>query len=228
MKNIIYPLLFLFILTSCDEPKYTFDNTFINDIGQRLNNSDSLPVSGVLYMFDEIDSLNIEITLKDGYQVYFKSFYQNGQLESRAKTKNSIPIGLVESFYKNGQENTSVNYNLNGQKDGLSTNYFENGNINFVETYKNGKLNGIEKRYNGNGYLQYIATNLDGKLNGPYKEYFENGNIKEEGSYSVFENRYGIWKDYFINGKLKNRLLYKNGILVMCVDIDGYEIECVE
>ena len=59
-------------------------------------------------------------------------------------------------------------------------------------------------------------------------EYFQNGNIKEEGSYSVFENRDGIWKDYFINGKLKNRLLYKNGKLVMCVDIDGYEIECVE
>ena len=110
----------------------------------------------------------------------------------------------------------------------MSTNYFENGNLYFVETYKDGKLNGIEKRYNDTGYLRYIWTNVDGKLNGPYKEYFENGNIKEEGSYSVFENRDGIWKDNFINGKLKNRLLYKNGILIMCVDIDGDGIEWVE
>ena len=109
MKNIICPLLFLFILTSCEEPKYTFDNIFINDIGQTLNNSDSLPVSGVLYFFDEIDSLNIESTLKEGYQVYLKSFHQNGELESRVKTKNYIPRSIL-GFVDRHREHSTLRF----------------------------------------------------------------------------------------------------------------------
>ena len=57
-----------------------------------------------------------------------ESFYENGQLLSRAHFKDGKLEGLREDFYENGQLKIRGNFK-DGKEDGLGERFYENGQL---------------------------------------------------------------------------------------------------
>ena len=93
------------------------------------------------------------------------SYHENGQKKNMGTYKKGLKDGLSEEFFSNGQLLSSVNYFMGG-KEGVEKKYDENGNIRFVKNYKNNLLNGLKETYFENGQLEL-------------KENYENGELKE-------------------------------------------------
>ena len=74
-------------------------------------------------------------------------------------------------------ERNGIKYEINSQIPftGVSTDYYENGQLEYKETFKNGVENGLTEAYSENGQLQYKTTYKDGLRNGLSEDYYENG-----------------------------------------------------
>ena len=66
-----------------------------------------------------------------------KTYYDNGELKSRANYKNGERDGQYEIWYSNGQIWTSANYK-DGNLDGLCETWYENGQQWVRVNYKDG------------------------------------------------------------------------------------------
>lgn len=80
----------------------------------------------------------------------------------------------------------------NGNQDGLSTDYYENGLVNSIKNYSNDTINGTYEVYE-NGVLDRTFSYAKGNQNGPFTTFYSDGSLKTEG--------------YFIDGDLN---FYKN------------------
>ncbi|MFD2522807.1 toxin-antitoxin system YwqK family antitoxin [Emticicia soli] len=60
---------------------------------------------------------------------------------------------------------------IDGEKNGLWLEYYENGTIGFIKSYKNNILNGPSMFYNLNGKLTHITNYLDSTYHGEYVLY---------------------------------------------------------
>ena len=77
---------------------------------------------------------------------WFKKTYLNGQIESLLYIKNGDRGGIYTEWYENGQKRFEHNYKEGRKKDGLFINYNEDGTESSRETYKNGESAIIESR----------------------------------------------------------------------------------
>jgi antitoxin component YwqK of YwqJK toxin-antitoxin module len=72
----------------------------------------------------------------------------------------------------------------------------------------NGEKNGKSKEYYDNGQLKFEGEYLDGKKNGKSKEYYDNGRLKFEGEYLNGKR----WNGYILSNTNKNfKFVIKNG-----------------
>jgi antitoxin component YwqK of YwqJK toxin-antitoxin module len=73
---------------------------------------------------------------KDGQ---FRRYYNvNGNIQREYYTINNKMIGPDKAYYKNGKLRYET-YNNNGLRDGKSTSYYEDGQIQQIIIFKNGK-----------------------------------------------------------------------------------------
>ena len=70
---------------------------------------------------------------------------------------------------------------------GVSTEYYENGQLKEKHTYKDGERNGLGEIYYKNGQLKFKMNYLDGEQNGLWKYYRENGQ-EEHWSPTCYQN----------------------------------------
>ena len=94
------------------------------------------------------------------------------------------------------------------QVDGLSEEYFDNGQLKKQGYYKDKKFSGEWKEYHSNGQLAKVYSYTDGKLNKEKISCFDNGIISSEtkkinGAYIV--------KDYYESGSLFYERTLNNG-----------------
>jgi antitoxin component YwqK of YwqJK toxin-antitoxin module len=76
----------------------------------------------------------------------------------------------------------------------------------------NYKFNGIVKDYYKNGKLQMIGTYKANVKQGEFLFYYPSGNLKTRGFYK--DNlRWGIWTNYYENGKIKEVLVFNDSFL---------------
>ena len=118
---------------------------------------------------------------------------------------------------------------LNGKRNGLGKEYYNNGKLKFEGKFLNGKRNGKGKEYYNSGALKFDGEYLNNKIligtlydengyiiheynniNGIKKEYDYNGTLIFEGEYSNGE-RNGKGKEYNYNGLLKFEGNYIDG-----------------
>lgn len=162
-------------------------------------------------------------------------YYHTGELKSVGKS-NSLDkhIGKWYYFHGNGIQGGSENYNSNGERNGLDTEYYLNGELNLEINYKDGKLDGLYKIYYKNGVpmLEYnIKDNsidgtayffdatghrfkelvyVDKKLNGKEVQYYFNGQIRYEAN-----NKNGLYdgasKGFYFDGTKRYECTYDNG-----------------
>jgi len=172
---------------------------------------------------------------KNGYREGEWTLYDfSGELREKGKFEQGKKEGVWKNYsgekvihedeYKNGDQETRIEY-------------FENGNIRSKASYKSGKLNGPYIEYfensrditaKGNykdgkrdGYWEFFdtpgkkrlgekETYKDGRLHGPWVGYYDNGQLYSEGIYKDGEKD-GPWVSYKKNGKLMDKGIYKDG-----------------
>lgn len=97
------------------------------------------------------------------------------------KMKNGKKNGLTRQYYANGNLAEKCMYK-DDLEDGLIEQYWENGNLKWKGTYKNGKLNGDDQTFDEQGRLSIQTTYVDNILKGPF-EVFVAGKLKAKGNY---------------------------------------------
>ena len=177
--------------------------------------------------------------LRDGK---FEYFFSNGRVSSKGNYVNDKFDGKIEEFtwegdpltihvYENGVPITATNYtyfdngNLSyienlkdgitsdeGVLDGVVTSYEEDGNLDFIETYKDGYLDGLVEEYGDNGLIFIREYYKKGRLDGQSTMFYQDGSetISTQG---LYENgkRVGIWKSFDSSGNLEEEVTYENG-----------------
>ena len=112
--------------------------------------------------------------------------------------------GQIVKKYKDGQVKSIENFK-NGKLNGEFKEFFENGSLFQMGTFKNGDMKNIKVFYE-NGNLKFEQNLKDRK--GKYREYYPNGQLEIEGE--VFQgDEIGLWKYYSEEGNLL-KTEYKN------------------
>lgn len=99
--------------------------------------------------------------------------------------------GQIIKKYKNGQVKSIENFK-NGKLNGEFKEFFEDGNLSQIGTFKNGDMENIKVFYE-NGNLKFEQNLKDRK--GKYRGYYPNGQLEIVGE--VFQgDEIGLWKYY--------------------------------
>jgi S1-C subfamily serine protease/antitoxin component YwqK of YwqJK toxin-antitoxin module len=152
---------------------------------------------------------------------WVKDYYRpSGNLQWKGKfdyydinnNDNNIPKGIVTWYHDKRDAKRQESYYSYGKKEGETTYWHENGEIESVLVYKNNKLEGTVEIYDDKGNLFSKSEYISGKLDGFYRQYYPNGNTKrisryENGrladKYAMEFDEYGdcklVAKDYFRN-----------------------------
>ena len=107
---------------------------------------------------------------KDHPVNYFRLYMDN--------IMDNLPYIFYDSWENFGQKSKEVDF-LNGKKDGLSTEWYENGNIEVQRTFNNGELDGLNTQWYENGQKKVEGTFKDGKKVGFPKRWNKDGSVKE-------------------------------------------------
>ncbi len=199
-------------------------------------------------------------------QGLWKFFHENGKIQMEGKYLNDKKHGIFKIYDKKGALVSIEKY----QNDEIikdipelgdlekRIDYYDNGKIKIVGTYKDGKAHGLRTHYSEEGNIteNYIFWNgkmiakgdIDkkGQRQGYWKEFYEDGGIKAEGKY-MDNKRIGEWKYYHENGNIEQigsfneqgnangewKWFYPSG-KVLRIDqyknglLDGYSVEYYE
>ncbi|MCK9612414.1 MAG: hypothetical protein PHR81_00220 [Bacteroidales bacterium] len=161
----------------------------------------------------------------------WKEFYENGQV----KTEQNYSYGKKDGFYKEFDTKGNLikivkfkdDYEIPDApellKYDIKTEYYRNGKVKIVQSFKDDIPEGIRREYSQEGEItkSYIFKNgvvigmgivdESGYKQGPWKEYFDNGQVEGEGIYAN-SLKQGQWNYYFRSGKIEQKGTYnKNG-----------------
>lgn len=143
----------------------------------------------------------------------YQNFYGNGQVERIFKSdynKSSMKI-----YYQDGKMRADIEYS--GGNVIKETDYYPNGQVEFVEEYNKDGLFVRNNFYAENGKPTSTLELTDPKkLHYEKKEYHDNGNLKEVGKlvYSKGAGDYqkeGKWLTYDESGKAILEVIYSKG-----------------
>ena len=143
----------------------------------------------------------------------FKAFLRNGKSAGSVFYKDGkiIKSTLVNSMRDNASFSlvTDINYNLNSNE--IITDEFPNGLLKQYFIYnKNGLLDGESREYYEEGNIKSISSFKNNVANGLFISYYQNGNIENKYAY-VNGQANGECFSYYENGKLEERYFLKNG-----------------
>ncbi len=116
--------------------------------------------------------------------------------------KDSLPNGLVISYYSNGKVK-EITKAVNGVKDSTSVSYYITGEKSGEVNYFMGKKDGAEKQFYPSGKLKSIQTFKMNMSNGDLKEYTEQGEIIPTAQLVVtVANKLSTQGEFIITAKL--------------------------
>ena len=175
---------------------------------ERINryDLDSLPHGKWKWFYDD-ETLRMEGNFKHGLKNgYFKEYDHDGNLISATKYVDGEKIEKAEELVKLE----------------VRTDYYPDGKVKVVGTYKDGIPEGVRREYNEQGEVEKsyifrhgrivgegIFTDA-GKKEGFWKEYYPDGTLKAVGSYQD-DQRIGKWKFYYKSGQLEEIGKYVEG-----------------
>jgi antitoxin component YwqK of YwqJK toxin-antitoxin module len=128
-------------------------------------------------------------------------WYENGVIRCKVKYAQNNYVGILETYYNNGQRISQVIYDRDSAITEIKQ-YYETGELKSSKRYERaGKINFTEYYPGGKQKMSFMMRdeyNLDGK----FTEWYENGNKKKELEY---ENGTAINKGmaWYENGQLK-------------------------
>ena len=130
------------------------------------------------------------------YYILNNEKYYTGKIEIRFNNSDKVKVtGQIEKGLKSGEWRY----------------FYENGNVEKIETYKFGELTGNYKGFYESGELMEVGEMRYDKMEGTWKSYYKNGNLDVETSY-VLNKQNGIWKKFYESGELKCECPTKNNM----------------
>ncbi|MDW7693121.1 hypothetical protein R9C00_09665 [Flammeovirgaceae bacterium SG7u.111] len=109
-----------------------------------------------------------------------KAYHDNGNLLFRVPLEEGKRHGTLYQYYDDRQLQLTSNW-VYGVKDGLSKEFFPNGNLRVEGIYKNDVPIGTFRKYFKNGKLSAkFNFNEKGQYEGYYYEYFPDGKLRIE------------------------------------------------
>ena len=182
MEKLIYFLLLLFTLSSCD-----------NLTSVEVRNDEGRLIEQYHLDADSIRQGDY-VSFHDNGRIFEKSYYKDGSFEGERTFYYNNDSVEIKEFYENGV--------LNGPYQ----TFYKNGQLNLDATFVDGAMEGLVKRYYESGELLEEVTFKDNLENGPFKEYFKNGQVKWEGNYKDGDNEFGIILSYNEDGTLIRKM----------------------
>ena len=159
---------------------------------------------------------------EDGKTVDATLFYQNAKKAAEGTFIDMKKEGQWQYFSYYGGYLSSIENFINGEKDGVSNKYYENGKITEEIHWKNGVKQGKWTRYYLNEKPVVSSTYLNDQLDGDYEAFYNNGNLKVKGIYRK-DNRHGKWFYYDEKGKIKSTIKYHYGEVIDNDELNEYE-----
>jgi len=177
-----------------------------------------------------VDRENINRTDKNGQkQGRWKFFYADGKVKTEGVYRNGKRNGYFKEYDENGMLTDVAKYVDDVRQEeapeltklDVRTDYYPDGKVKTVGSYKGNVPEGIRREYNEQGNVVAAYTYRNGKVvaegvvddegirDGAWREYFDNGQLRAEGVYRN-GHRIGKWKFYHPNGNLEQEGSYNN------------------
>jgi len=122
--------------------------------------------------------------------------------------RNGYKNGLFTEYFNNGKKKTEVKYSM-GIKDGIETEWYETGQKSKEVNVKNGIPNGILHEWNTDGSVKIEISYVNGEIvDGDYSIFNEKGVIIGSNSYKnnfivAIQKSDGQYNQFYESGKLK-------------------------
>ena len=121
----------------------------------------------------------------------------------------SVSIGTVDAaqltqYYYTDKKQVASTWNYDeatGNLDGVSTEFYRNGNVETETSYVDGVLNGVQKEFTENGLLHTEKTYTNAQLNGLYRTYNDAGKLVSETDFVKGDITKTVTYDYNKNTK---------------------------
>lgn len=120
----------------------------------------------------------------------------------------------AEEMIKKDVHVTEVYFDINcGGKNGLVSEYYEDGSLKTAVMCVEGKREGAYKSYYPNGFLEKIIVYRADMRDGDFKKYYENGKLAHEWKFQDGKKVEGYVRqcNYYDNGNLKLEYYYNGG-----------------
>jgi antitoxin component YwqK of YwqJK toxin-antitoxin module len=152
----------------------------------------------------------------------WKFFHENGMVKTEGRYLNDLKDGYFKDYDDKGRLLATSKWQ-NGEKVDSPTEliklevvkeYYPDGTVKVLQTFKNGIEQGVRREYNEDGSVKAcslfdkgikVAEGIvkeNGKNDGPWKELYPNGQLKAEGTYTNGVKT-GEWKYYHPNGNIE-------------------------
>lgn len=141
-------------------------------------------------------------------QGVFRHYHTNGKIKA-LQTFSKDGSSFTEFHWKDGAVAAKGYFNSKRQKHGQWIYYFESGEKQKIIDYRNGEKDGIETSFYRNGNKLIENHNKFNKKEGEYLFYFMNGNIRQRGFY-LAGMKQGEFIHYRPDGTIEERGIYKN------------------
>ncbi|WP_232555693.1 hypothetical protein [Klebsiella variicola] len=138
-------------------------------------------------------------------------YYEDGRLKQQHSYLNQQLEGPAYEYFPDGKVKEKNVYRQ-GKVVGESMTYYPSGQVRFISHKNdNGNDDGVTEEYSNEGKLISTATYKDGKQLAK-KNWYENGQLKQEVLFDNAGRREGVSREWFANGKLYTAVSYKQGI----------------
>jgi len=154
---------------------------------------------------NELESLGIN---QNDFIKIDTTFYDNRSIEKlRFVKSNNEDIRIY--FYESGKKKSLIPIK-SSQVHGVCTDWFENGNIQWIRFYDLGNQIGKSKRYTSNGVISLLVDNDTNE----YIEFYPNGQPKRNtiGNNTIddlYSNEITV-ENYYVSGKIKRKYIIKS------------------
>ena len=188
--------------------EYYFDQVVLSSDGVLLLKTNMQPVNGFVLSSDfKVSKGEYKNGLPHGQHILNGSDYDT-EIQYKYGEKN----GLETSHYNNGQLRSRFQYVEGKRVDGLYEMWSDQGKLIRKGEIINGKLEGKYEAWNDDGILLFTGNYANGKRNGTITSYHENGLMKEKSNYKngVKDGKSIGWSEEYV--KIYN-LTYDNGNL---------------
>jgi len=138
------------------------------------------------------EGLVLEDGSRDGH---WKEYYPDGSLKAEGNYEAGKPVGPWKYNHENGKTEQSGTYNKKGNPEGTWKWYYENGQLLREENYYRGEKDGLSEEFDEKGNLIERGEYLNGLEEGPWMLVL--GDHLQRGSYRD-GLRTGIWVSYLL------------------------------